>query len=174
MVDLHQGRLDVTQRQGGRESHEPLGEAPHQAGHLIVGAPRQLGGGLRGVHLLQRRDGQHENLRVIAVPVHESETRVEVADGRVKAKDTLVVVAQLGRAHCRGEVTVQMLEIAGRQDVGEGVDFLHRAILATTPHPSSCRRRRARLQRRRELDQHPVRVSHEADALPLWLVGRRG
>jgi hypothetical protein len=39
-------------------------------------------------------------------------------------------------------VALQVLQIASRQDVGEGVDFPHRSILATTPHPSSRRRRR--------------------------------
>jgi hypothetical protein len=41
-------------------------------------------------------------------------------------------------------VALQVLQIASRQDVGEGVDFPHRSILATTPHPSSRRRRRPR------------------------------
>jgi hypothetical protein len=66
------------------------------------------------------------------VPVHHSEAGVEVADDRVEAKDTLLVVPQLGRPHRRGEVALQVLQIASRQDVGEGVDFPHRSILVTT------------------------------------------
>jgi hypothetical protein len=31
-------------------------------------------------------------------------------------------------------VALQVLQIAGREDVGEGVDLPHRAILATSPH----------------------------------------
>ena len=85
MVNLAQRRLDVTQRQGRREAREPVGEAPHQAGHLLVGAARHLGGGLRRVHLLERRDGEYEDLRVVAVPVHHPEAGVEVADDRVEA-----------------------------------------------------------------------------------------
>ena len=57
------------------------------------------------------------------MPVHHAEAGVEVADDRVEAEDALLVVAQPVRPHRRGEMALQVLPIAGRQDVGEGVDF---------------------------------------------------
>ena len=129
-VDLLQRGIHVVEREGGGEAHEAVRIPAHQLGHLVVGPPRELRGDLRRADLLQRRNGQDEHLGVVGVCLHPPQAGVEVGEDRVEPEDALLVVAELRWADRGGQVLLQPFQVAGREDVGEGVDFPHRSIVA--------------------------------------------